>query len=291
MNDDKFSSPAPGVAATNVLPEMASVTVSSRIPEFWTDQPRLWFVQCEAILTPQKLSDEAKFNLLVTKLGKEVIQQVSDILLQPPQSRRFEALKARLLTVYEESENRQLQKLLSEIELGDQKPSQLLRRMRDLARGKIPDDTLSIMWQGHLPASVRGVLAVTDVKDLENLAIIADKILETMRPVHVSEVANHTSILSQPSTSNDMSVLQAQIAQLILQVMELQNSRRPISKYRYNNSYHRRYRSGSRQRNTTRGRSNSAERLCFYHRKFRHRANKCTEPCAWRNMTSDNQEN
>ncbi|XP_050352206.1 uncharacterized protein LOC126774712 [Nymphalis io] len=197
--------------------ELATVTVSSRIPEFWCDQARLWFVQCEAILTPQKLSDEAKFNL-VTKLGKDVIQQVSDI-LQQLQTKKYDTLKSRLLAVYEESENRQLQKLLSEIDLGDEKPSQLLRRMRDLARGKIPDETLSIMRQGHLPAAVRSVLAVTDVKDLENLATIADKIMENTRPIQIAEVS------SKPSTSADnLSVLQAQVAQLSLQVMELQNT-------------------------------------------------------------------
>ncbi|XP_063834898.1 uncharacterized protein LOC135084085 [Ostrinia nubilalis] len=183
-----FQQPAPQpppLPATSS--ELAAVTVSSRLPDFWQDQPRLWFIQIEAILKPQKLSDEAKFNLIVTKLGKDVIKQVSDILLSPPETDKFGTLKSRLLTVYEESENRQLQKLLSEIELGDQKPSQLLRYMRDLARGKIPDDTLNIMWQGHLPSSARAVLAVTDVKDLESLATIADKVLENTRPLQVSE--------------------------------------------------------------------------------------------------------
>nr|XP_037870021.1 uncharacterized protein LOC110385715 isoform X4 [Bombyx mori] len=61
------------------------------------------------------------------------------------------------------------------MELGDQKPSQLLRRMRDLARDKIPDDTLRVLWQGHLPAPVRTVLAITETKDMEKLAAAADK--------------------------------------------------------------------------------------------------------------------
>lgn len=270
--------------STSAASELATVTVSSRIPEFWCDQARLWFVQCEAILTPQKLSDEARFNLVVTKLGKDVIQQVSDILLQQPQTKKYEALKSRLLAVYEESENRQLQKLLSEIDLGDQKPSQLLRRMRDLARGKIPDDTLSIMWQGHLPSSVRAVLAVTEVKDLENLATIADKIIETTQPVQVAEIS------SKPSTSNDFSALQAQIAQLTLQVMELQNIQRSRQRNQNHNNYRPRYRSSSRGRNMTR-RDSYADGLCYYHARFRHRANKCSEPCSWKKQNTQNSEN
>ncbi|KAL0811557.1 hypothetical protein ABMA28_009942 [Loxostege sticticalis] len=244
-----LTTPPPATASTSTASaELASVTVSSRLPEFWCDQPRLWFVQCEAILTPQKLSDEAKYNLVVTKLGKEVIKQVSDILLTPPSVNKFGTLKSRLLTVYEESENRQLQKLLSEIELGDQKPSQLLRYMRDLARGKIPDDTLSIMWQGHLPSSIRAVLAVSEVKDLENLAAIADKVLENTRPLQVSEV---TSEATSPFTQ-----LQAQIAQLSLQVVELQRSRsrnrNNISRNYNNRRQHFSSRSTSRGRNLSR---------------------------------------
>lgn len=262
--------------------EVAVVSVSSRIPEFWKDQPRLWFVQCEAVLSPQKLSDEARYNMVVTKLGKDVVQQVSDILLKPPENRKFEVLKERLLKVYEESEMRQFQKLLSEMELGDQKPSQLLRRMRDLAREKIPDETLRIMWQGHLPSEVRGVLAVTEVKDLENLATIADKVMETTRPLQLSEV--HT----MPSTSNDNAFIIAELAKLSLKIRELTKQRGDNNRH-YNNRYRSRSRSLSRVRNMTRRSANSPDWLCYYHYRYRQRAKKCVEPCAWK--TQEKQEN
>lgn len=268
--------------------ELAVVTVSSRIPEFWCDQPRLWFVQSEAILAPQKLSDEAKFNLVVTKLGKDVIQQVSDILLKPPETKKFETLKTRLLTVYEESENRQLQKLLSEIELGDQKPSQLLRYMRDLARGKIPDETLSMMWQSHLPSSIRAVLAVSVVKDLENLSAIADTVLENTRPLQLSEVST-ASTTTKPSAPDEFSRLQAQIAQLSLQVMELQRSRPRQKIFNFKQRYN--SRSVSRGRAMNHNTGGNSSRLCYYHQRFRHRARQCVEPCEWNNNTNKKSEN
>ncbi|CAH2106744.1 unnamed protein product [Euphydryas editha] len=95
--------------------ELASVTVSSRLPEFLCDQPRLWFVQSDAVLGPQKHSDDAKFNLIVSKLNKNIIKQVSDILLNPPETKKYETLKARLLTVYEESETSKFQKLCQDL--------------------------------------------------------------------------------------------------------------------------------------------------------------------------------
>lgn len=258
--------------------DLAPVTVSSRIPEFWCDQPRLWFVQCEAILGQQKVGDVTKFNLVVAKLGKECIQQVSDILLKPPEVKKYETLKARLLAVYEESENRQFQKLLSEMELGDQKPSQLLRRMRDLARGKICDETLCLMWQGHLPASVRGVLAVCDGEDFEKLAAIADKVMENSQPLHIAAV--------QASSSNvDNAFLISEISKLSMQMKELQRGRSNFRKQ----SHRPMSRSASRRRNLNPRRTpESADWLCFYHHRFRNRATKCIEPCAWKNKNQEN---
>ena len=270
----------PNPASSNSTAELATVTVASRIPDFWCDQPRLWFVQCEAILGPQKLSDEARFNLVVTKLGKEVIQQVSDILLRPPETKKFDALRERLLKVYEESEVKQFQKLLSGMDLGDQKPSQLLRRMKDLAREKIPDKTLRIMWQGHLPSAVRAVLAVSDSQDLENLAAIADKIMETSRPMQVAEV--------QASTSSDTSFILAEIAKLSMKVREMERSRSQ-NRRNFNRNYRSKSRSASRGRNMSRRTPDSPNWLCYYHHKFRQRAMKCVEPCAWKK--ADHKEN
>ncbi|KOB72057.1 Uncharacterized protein OBRU01_07409 [Operophtera brumata] len=79
------------------------------------------------------MSDETKFNIEVSKLDKEAIQQVADVLVDPPAQNKYNTLRTRLLAIHEESENRQLQKIIVEMELGEQKPSQLLRRMRDLS--------------------------------------------------------------------------------------------------------------------------------------------------------------
>ncbi|KAJ8704300.1 hypothetical protein PYW08_013024 [Mythimna loreyi] len=100
---------------------ISTLSVASKIPEFWPENPRLWFYQVEAILTPQKTSEANKYFMIVAKLSKDVIQQVADIVASPPESNKYETLKNRLLQIYEESETRQIQKLISEIELGDQK--------------------------------------------------------------------------------------------------------------------------------------------------------------------------
>ncbi|CAH2036803.1 unnamed protein product, partial [Iphiclides podalirius] len=201
------------------------------------------------------------------------IVKVSDLLLMPPEERRYEALKERLLQVFEESETRQFQKLLGEMELGSQKPSQLLRH---LARSKIPDPTLQIMWNSHLPAAVQAVLAVTEGKELDNLAVIADKVIEATRPAELSAVATSSSIPKDTAISSDLA---AALHKLSVEVSELRRARQPYRGPRRRNSR----RSRSRTRDASRHRRDP-EWLCFYHYKYRSKAtNSCGDfvRCHW----------
>ena len=73
-------------------------------------------------------------------------------------------------------------------ELGDRKPMQLLRQMRQLLGDKLgsSDDANSFLcklFMQRLPANVRVVLASTDLSmDLDKLADMADKVLEVATP-------------------------------------------------------------------------------------------------------------
>ncbi|XP_045453892.1 uncharacterized protein K02A2.6-like [Melitaea cinxia] len=189
--------------------------------------------------------------MVIARLEKQDIEQISDLLYNPPESKPYQAIKERLITAYEESDNRQFQKLLSEMELGDQKPSHLLRRMRDLARDRIPDATLRILWTNHLPPHIRSVLAVSDSFStktaLEELALLADKMLEQHR-----EVAAVSTTLPPPTSASqniDTNFLINEIRKLSIEIAQLK-SRQPQHNFRRNRSrsrsYNPRYKSRSR---------------------------------------------
>ncbi|XP_041986157.1 uncharacterized protein LOC121738268 [Aricia agestis] len=125
--------------------EIAGIALSMRIPPFWRDKPRLWFVTFEAATSSLQKNQSQLSQMVIARLEKEVIEQIADLLYNPPETNEYQALKDRLISAYEESDSRQFQTLLSDMELGDQKPSQLLRRMRNLARNKVPDSTLQLM--------------------------------------------------------------------------------------------------------------------------------------------------
>lgn len=272
-----------GMPSDTLSAELAAISVQSRLPDFWTEMPRLWFAQIESILGPQKQGDEAMFNVIVAKLSRDALQQVSDILLAPPATRKYDAIKERLLQVYEESAGRQFQKLVSEIELGSQKPSQLLRRMRDLGRNtQVSEQTLRNLWLSRLPSSIRAVLIVSQDQTLENLANIADKIIENIQG---GEIAAVSSSQSPNNCQIPVSDIMTQMRNLNLEVAalreEVREHRRSATRGRDfgrgRAQFRGRWRSNSRPRT-----ENDPNWLCRFHFRFRERANRCEKPCAWK---------
>ncbi|XP_063619661.1 uncharacterized protein LOC134792322 [Cydia splendana] len=279
--------PAASSERTDAQLDLAAVTVASRLPEFWADQPRHWFIQVEAILNPQHLKDQARYDLVLGKLTKSAIGQITDLLLQPPVTGKYEALKEKLLAIYEDSAKAQLQKLLSDMELGEQKPSHLLRKMRDLARGKVPDQTLCILWQNHLPQAARAAVAVADSQNLDSLAAIADKVLEAVRPTpHVAEVQASTS-RGGVTQSPEMAAVLAALERLEGRICGLEEHSKRSGRGRFRQRGRSASRSGMRQRSGSRGRSStrrtpdSPDWLCSYHFRYREKAQRCVPPCAW----------
>ncbi|KOB52161.1 Uncharacterized protein OBRU01_26344, partial [Operophtera brumata] len=161
MNDNKpeGSAQLPPDLAALIPQEIAGITLSMRIPPFWRDKPRPWFISFEAATNEMKNGQAQLAQLVIAKLKKQDIEQVTDLLHNPPATEQYTTLKNRLISTYDESDSRQLHKLLSEIEHGNQKPTQLLRRMRSLARDKVPYPSLRMTRTNHLPPHVRSVLA------------------------------------------------------------------------------------------------------------------------------------
>ncbi|KAJ8725115.1 hypothetical protein PYW07_016073 [Mythimna separata] len=262
---------------------LSLVSITDKIEDFWPRSPELWFVKAEAIINPQKMSDESKYRIILSKLNLEVTEQVADILLNPPKEKKYETLKQKLISVYKESAERQIKKLIGEMELGDQRPSYLLRKMRDLARGKVTDETLKVMWKNHLPPSVRGVLAVTDEEDMEKLASIADKVAETITPIH-----SVSTVKEERGPANDDMV--AAINKLSDRLSKIETDSRGRSR----NYGSRRLRSSSRSSSRSRKATapiDDPNWLCKFHFRYRNRARKCVPPCNWKKKDSKPSEN
>ena len=160
-----------------------------------------------------------------------------------------------------------MKQLLTHEEIGDRRPSQFLRHLKNLAGPDVPDEFLKTLWTSRLPTHVQTALASQPNADLTSLSDLADAVSDI---VSTNPQVASTSFV--PGSALD--AMAKQIAALTKQVEALSSrSRRSRSKSR--NAERHNHSSNSR-------RSESNYRKfpnCWYHAKFGHHAKKCVKPC------------
>lgn len=96
--------------------------------------------------------------------------------------------------------------------MGEEKPSNFLQCLWNLAGQDCGDSVLRILFLEQFPESVRAILAIGGVDDLTMLALQADKVMEVVRPTIATVVA---------VTPHATSTLERQIEDLRKQVKVL----------------------------------------------------------------------
>ncbi|GFS74942.1 uncharacterized protein TNCV_1396141 [Trichonephila clavipes] len=147
-------------------------------------------------------SDDTKYSALVANLDAETLSYVSDIVLSPPNSDKYHTLSQRLITQFSDSETQKIKKLLTDLQLGDEKPIHLLRKMKELSNGQLQDDFLQSLWLQRMPPHIQTVLSASS-EPLDKLAIIADKVSEV---VGSSSTICAATTVPPPSQSSSCSV-------------------------------------------------------------------------------------
>lgn len=243
--------------------------VGLKLPPFWDKYPVLWFANIEAQFMVSGITQDAtKYYCVVSALTSDILSYVSDIVLTPPEGDKYEKLKSRLVSDFSDSEQRRIKAVLSELVLGDDKPSHLLRKMKQQAGTTLGEDFLKTLWLQRLPAQAQAILSVSE-DSLDKLALMADKIHETAG-AGVEEIHGSKSPLSE------FSELRAQIAELSEQVAHFSRGReRQKRDFGGNRSF-------SRQRSKT-PKSRGSRDQCWYHFKFGNAARRCKPPCTFKN--------
>ena len=206
---------------------------SMKIPPYWPADPQVWFAQVEAQFAARGITAQrTMYHHIVGSLSTDVAMEIRDLLLKPPEERPYDVLKQKLIERTAASEQRRLRELFTAEELGDRKPTQLLRRMQLLLGDKAATTDGSIikeLFLQRMPQSVRIVLAsVSESTPLEELANLADKIREVATPSIASvNVPTHAT--------SELEQLRAENARLQQQISALQAAtgpRRPRSRSR-----------------------------------------------------------
>ena len=248
----------------DVAPDPATLSaVAIKLPPFWPADPLVWFAQVEAQFKTKGITAQVtKYDYVVASLSPEIATEVRDLILQPAPDTPYDHLKEQLVKRTAASEQRRLQQLFSMEELGDRKPTQLLRRFQQLLgdkAGAIDPSLLRELFLQRLPANVRMILASTaEGTSLDNLATLADKVMEVAVPT--------VSSVTVSQLSAEMEQLRSEVTGLkeIVKSLSLNIQRRP-----------------SRQRSTSPAPPSHKSDLCWYHQRFAEAANKCNPPCSW----------
>jgi len=253
-------------APAQAPPQIAAVQI--KLPPFWPKDPQLWFAQIEAQFTTRNITvSRTKFDYVVASLAPEYATEVRDLLLTPPEETPYEVLKIELTKRTSASEQRRLQQLLTAEELGDRKPSQVLRRIQQLLGDKAETMDATIMRElflQRLPANVRMVLTPSaGALNLDQLAQLADRIVEASPTSTVAAAECTTANLT--AQVNDLS---KRLDELTL---TLNNFSRPSQRSRSPSPWRRRRRFSTS--------SDDDDTLCWYHLTFGDQAKKCQPSC------------
>lgn len=232
--------------------------------------PRLWFAQLESEFVFYRVqSDNIKYNAIVRcHLDEQTMLAVADTIERPPDSDKYKTLKDVLIARFTDSEEKRLRLLIAGVELGERKPSEMLRELKQLSGGCVTDNVLQTLWLQHLPSRIQETLAVVEGVSLDKLAELADKIIDRNSNAVVASA-------ELPTTQ------QAQVlADLVKKVEALViNQRRGRSKSRH--------RDKSRQRSDTKNKTDSSKKnICYYHKRFGSQARRCTRPCEFEETLS-----
>lgn len=276
-------------------------TISLKLPPFAPSNPRVWFRQIEAVFNTRRITSERnRYSYVVQSLPHEVAVDVDDLLDPTPLKEPYSTLKDAIIQRTGKSASKMLRELLTTVELGDQTPSQLMRRMRSLLANRYMDDALfKEMWLDKLPIPMQQVLSTfEDSTSPEKLASHADRIHEcypvhgghfqqpnrlpisacplvekvttTSRDVHAQPViqnANNTAstslITPVPDLQETVRLLCEQVSNMCITIGTLQHGSRP------------------QQRSRSKSRDQRPASWCWFHRTFGPKARRCDQPCSF----------
>jgi len=194
--------------------------IAVRIPPFWPEEPKLWFMQLEGQFTLCGITDdEAKYAHVLSKIEPKQAREIKDVITRPPTTDKYKTLKRVLIQRLTDSQEQRIRQLLEREELGDRKPSQFLRHLSTLAGSAVPTELIRTLWLGRLPAQIQAILATRTEDRLEDVADQADRIYEIgTKAVVASTSPSAIPTQNQPSTSQ--ATAETQMIMLTKQIIE-----------------------------------------------------------------------
>jgi hypothetical protein len=178
--------------------------VSFRIPDFWPHNPTMWFQKIESKFRICNIKQSSiKYEHLLSALPTDICSSIKDSLAEMDENAAdaYEQLKALLMSLYTMDIWARAFELHKFPEIGDMKPSEMMRQMKAL----LPSDSTSgtYFMAAFLlchPADMIDHIISQDFKDCNKMAEYADKLFVRRRGNAVAAVnVNHDSAVNAVS--------------------------------------------------------------------------------------------
>ena len=248
--------PALSVDAENQSSHLYAVAL--KLPVFWPDSCESWFINAESQFHLKNITaSSTKFHHVVASLPQKEIDNVVDIIRNPPAADPYSALKSRLLQTHSLTDYARCESIMSLPLSGDMLPSALLSRMRALLPIEHQECLfLRYAFLRQLPSDVRSHLVHDKTVDIAVLSQHADEI--------------YRSSLSSRSSVNAVDSVHA------VNAPSSRQNRRPQRSQRASSPVTRRS-----QTPAAPSRRSTSPSSCWYHAKFGTKALSCQSPCSW----------
>ena len=158
-------------------PVHTAPTMPLRLPDFWEERPRQWFLHVEAVFKLRRISnDDDMFNHVVSALTSNATTRLTGLLTRPPSHDKYATIKSRLLRAFVPAETERANRLFAISGLGSRTPSELKEYIDELAGEDGPEFIFKHFFLRQLPASVRAALANTPDDDFDAFVEEADRV-------------------------------------------------------------------------------------------------------------------
>lgn len=214
--------------------------------------------------------DHERFMILKMSLETDAYRDLSSALtIKQTPGNEYKSLKQAIIQTYSDSEAMRIKNLLSGLQLGDRKPSQLLAEMCHLYPG--PHDAIfEELFLNRLPINVRGIVVTfrddgKTKKTIQEMAQMADTIMETMHtPKMISTISDEPSF----------SAIEKKIEIISEKIEAFTNYKQTPNKFRP--------RSFGKANYDNDNKDSTIADICFFHRRYgnnRHENKRCIKSC------------
>jgi len=232
--------------------------------------------------------DVRRYNIVMAQVPPNKLTELRSIIDGTPAYDKYKYIKRELIAHFADSQQRRLQRVLSDMPLGDMKPSRLFNEMKRVAGDALSEEVLLDLWAARLPPHAQ-VAVIASRGDAADKTTIADAIVDSMGLRKIDAIDHMQNFAMAPSHIREQEVVDP-IQELHREIAELSKRLERVLPNRRNE----RGRSLSRSRrsdwNDNRSLREPSTGPCWYHRTFGNDARRCRKPCTTGARFASNQQ-